>query len=209
MKFSCYSSDRTSWILEIAQDWMKNQISTDINVVCVDAEKVTNYQCHKLIISSFFETELPRVLIDDTEEIIVTDESSRQFQLFYKSVMDLDTKEEAWKASFEQDSPNENVIGNFANFLENIETKKDKLADIKKEISGLEEEEDLYDFNDDEDYDYDKVDDDVEIEKLYDVKKEHDQTITDIEKLLENEENSVTYSLSNAIARDNLPEQLS
>merc|ERR1719342_763137 len=93
--------------------------------------------------------------------------------------------------SFEQDSPNENVLGNFDNFLDNIETKKDKLADIKKEISGLEEEEDLYDFNDDEDYDYDKVDDDVEIEKLYDVKKEHDQTITDIEKLLENEENSV------------------
>ena len=71
MKFSCHSSDRTSWILEIAQDWMKNQISTDINVVCVDDEKVTNYQCHKLIISSFFEKELSMFLIDETEEIIL------------------------------------------------------------------------------------------------------------------------------------------
>jgi len=43
MKFSCYSSDRTSWIFELAQDWMENQILSDINVVCVDDEKVTSY----------------------------------------------------------------------------------------------------------------------------------------------------------------------
>ena len=180
MKFSCYLNDRTSWILEIAQDWLKNQKSTDINVICVDNEKATNYQCHKLLISSFFEKELPMFLIDESEEIILTDDFSRQFQFFYKSFFELNTIEEAKKSLLEQDPPNENN-------LENFETKQIKLTEIKEEISGLEE--DLYDFNDDEDYDYDTVDEDVEIEKVYDIKKEHDKKIIEEENLIQNDEN--------------------
>jgi len=176
MKFSSYSSDRTSWISEIAQDWMKNQISTDINVVCVDDEKVTNYQCHKLIISSFFEKELPMFLIDETEEIILTDDSSRQFQHFYKSVLELGTKEEARKSSLDP------IFENNLENLNNFGTKRIKLAEIKEELSGLEE--DLFDFNDD--YDYDTVDEEVEIERVYDGKKEERLTQEILESIEEN-----------------------
>jgi len=102
---------------------------------------------------------MPRLLLEDAEDIILTDDSSVQFQLFYKSFLEMDAKEEAKLASMDQDPPNQNIL----------ETHK-KLADIKEEISGIDE--DLYDYNYNDD-DYDMVDDEIGIEKAYDMEQEH------------------------------------
>jgi len=122
-------------------------------------------------------------LLEDTDVIILTDESSLQFQMFYKSLLELDAKGNAKQASMEKDPPNKNI-------LENLE----KLADIKEEISEIDE--DLfYDYNYEE---YDTVDDEIGIigigkECAYMVQEINRFLEKNIESNIEDEEQLPTF----------------
>merc|ERR1712189_167803 len=95
LKINCPEADRASWILETAQNWFLNQTSSDFFVTCVDDDQMlTNYQSHKLIISAYLDKKLPISLLHDTDNIILTNASSTQFEQFLNSAFEFISKEE-------------------------------------------------------------------------------------------------------------------
>ena len=95
LKINCPEADRASWILETAQNWFLNQTSSDIIVTCVDDDQMlTNYQCHKLILSALLDKKLPISLLHETDNIILTNVSSTQFEKYLNSAFEFISKEE-------------------------------------------------------------------------------------------------------------------
>ena len=94
LKINCQESVRASWILETAQNWFQNQTSPDINVTCVDdVQLLRNYKCHKLILSALLDKELPISLMQESDNIILTNVSSAEFDLYLNSAIEFITKE--------------------------------------------------------------------------------------------------------------------
>ena len=80
LKINCQESVRASWILETAKSWFQNQTSPDINVTFVDDDQLLkNYKCHKLTLSAFLDNEIPISVMQDSDNIILTNVSSAEF----------------------------------------------------------------------------------------------------------------------------------
>ena len=94
LKINCQESVRASWILETAKSWFQNQTSPDINVTVIDDDQLLkNYKCHKLTLSAFLDNEIPISVMQDSDNIILTNVSSAEFDQYLNSAFEFITKE--------------------------------------------------------------------------------------------------------------------
>jgi len=82
MRIECYQSDRRTWLLDLAQEWLLGLCFTDIIITCVsdEGDERTDFQCHKLVISDLLRSYLPESMLDEVDHAIITGLSSIEFQ---------------------------------------------------------------------------------------------------------------------------------
>ena len=147
LKINCQESVRASWILETAKSWFQNQTSPDINVTVIDDDQLLkNYKCHKLTLSAFLDNEIPISVMQDSDNIILTNVSSAEFDQYLNSAFEFITKENHQRRDidneFDEVITGEWDLNEHEPELENLEIPADVLninLKVKEEIVLKEE----------------------------------------------------------------------
>jgi len=114
MSINLFSNDQNTWIQETAQNWIQNRTSTDVTVTFVDEEnKLSNFECHKLIISVIIGKEYSLSLLHDVDNIIFADIEAVQFKKFLETLV-MNNKVEVKKEK-ELDAPMNKELLDFDN----------------------------------------------------------------------------------------------
>ena len=145
MAFNLFAGDHNSWIQETAQNWVTNGTSTDVTVTFVDDDnKLSYFQCHKLIISVIVGKEYPLSLLKDVDNIIFADIGVEQFENFLEKTLAVSNKVEVKKEK-EIEIPQNDVVNNIK-----VEKSGKKKVVNTSPTKSYEMTAELFDFDDNE-----------------------------------------------------------
>ena len=92
MKFVNYPSDRASWVLQVAREWLRLGVLCDLTVICgADAGKNKSFQCHKILLLPFLKQFCAASHLADIEEVILPDTDPQELQQYLDSAYGLDS----------------------------------------------------------------------------------------------------------------------
>merc|ERR1712038_1700567 len=89
MKLSSCLSERTTWLYDIAQEWLESERCADLTVSCGGGGEHRVFHCHKIMVRPFLQHNCGLSDYEDVEVVMIPEVREEQFRRYLDYVYGL------------------------------------------------------------------------------------------------------------------------